>query len=109
MRGMRGMSVRHANDLQPGSFYFFVLQDAHTRGLHRVQILVMVTELFVVSRHEIDSVRRRQLAKRLPCALRIDRRAVVQIARDKNCVWLLLAMPAACGWTTSRPGSSDCK
>ena len=79
---VRRVPVRHANNLQAVRFDLLVAEHAHASCLDSAQIFAVVAKLFVIARDKVHALRRRQLAQWSGCSLGINRRSVVQIARD---------------------------
>src|SRR5580692_2779273 len=77
-------STWRARNLQTVCFHLFVAEHADSRRRNRVQIFTVTPKLLMISRDEIHTVWRHQLAQWLRCSPCVDGRAVVQISSDEN-------------------------
>src|SRR5579863_1151236 len=82
-------AIGNTDDLEPVDVDAFIVQDTNSRGRDRIEILRVVTELFVISGHEVDSMRSGELAEGLGGLGCVDRGAVEKISGDEDEVGFL--------------------
>jgi hypothetical protein len=85
---LRRAPLRNANDLQTLHFHLLIAEHTDSGRRNGIQIFAVVPKLLMISCDEIYAVWRHEFAqwlRRSPC---VDGRPIIQIASNKNRVWL---------------------
>src|ERR1700733_8022688 len=87
---LRRIPVRNANNLQTVHFHLLVAKHTHSGRRDRIQIFAVVSKLLMISCDEIHALWGYELVQWLRGSASVDGRPIIQIASNKNRVWLFL-------------------
>ena len=83
-KGIGGIAVSNANDLQTFEHDLFAVEHANTCTRHGFLISCVTSIFLVITGHEVNALGSVQLAQGLGQAVDIGRRAVVEVAGDEK-------------------------